>query len=64
LSVIEGATVDQKQNENTAKKRAQLFGATQSDPQTEAEELLPQPAETTAAETADRGGAALPDAER
>ena len=41
LSVIEEAAVDQKQNENTTRKRAQLFGATQSPPQ--AEELLPQP---------------------
>jgi hypothetical protein len=39
LSVIEEATVDQKENENTRRERTQLFGATQSPPQ--AEDLLP-----------------------
>jgi hypothetical protein len=38
---MEKAAADQKQNENTRKKRAQLFDATQSPPQ--AEELPPQP---------------------
>jgi hypothetical protein len=38
---MEKAAADQKQNENTRKKRAQLFDATQSPPR--AEELLQQP---------------------
>ena len=40
LSVMEEVAVGQKQNENTTRKRTQLFGATQSPPQAEE---LPQP---------------------